>query len=130
MRFVQPLSSETQSLLERIYRFSKKHETRQKARCILLSNKGTTINQLVLIFDVHLNTIYNWLNEWESRKLLSLYTKKGQGRKSLLGDDKIEEIKKIVEDSPKELKTVVSKISEKYGIEISTSTLKRYLKKN
>jgi len=96
----------------------------------LLSNKGTTINQLVLIFDVHLNTIYNWLNEWESRKLLSLYTKKGQGRKSLLGDDKIEEIKKIVEDSPKELKTVVSKISEKYGIEISTSTLKRYLKKN
>jgi len=59
MRFINNLPYETQSLLERFYSKSKKHETRQKIQCILLSYRKFTINQLVQIFNVHLNTIYN-----------------------------------------------------------------------
>ena len=130
MRFVKSLPYETQSLLARFYKFGKKHETRQKAQCILLSNKGKTINELFLIFDVHLNTIYNWFNECEARGLLSLYPHKGQGRKPLISDDKSEEIKKIVNENPKQIKKVISEINEKLDIKISTRTLKRFFKKN
>lgn len=130
MRFIKQISFETQNLLEKFYRYSKKHETRQKAQCILLSNKGITINELVLIYNVHLNTIYNWLNEWETRGLLSLYPIKGQGRKPLLSDDKCNEIKQLVIENPKQIKKVVSQIDDKYEIKVSTRTLKRYIKKN
>jgi transposase len=129
MRYIKTLSPETQSLLTKFYRYSKKHETRQKAQCILLSNKGVTINELVLIFDVHLNTIYNWLNEWESRYLLSLYPVKGQGRKPLLSNEKSEVISQLVSQNPKQIKKVVSQISESFDIKLSTRTLKRYIKK-
>lgn len=130
MRFIKNLPYETQNLLERFYSKSKKHETRQKAHCILLSYRRFTINQLVLIFNVHLNTIYNWLNEWENGGILSLYPEKGQGRKPLLSDDKSQEIKKLILENPKQLKKVVSKIKDEFDISLSTRTLKRYLKKN
>jgi len=130
MRFITNLSYETQSLLNRIYTKSKKHETRQKSQCILLSHKRFTITQLVGIFNVHLNTIYNWINDWEERGIISLYPIKGQGRKPLLSDDKSQYIKELVLENPKQLKKVISKISEEYDIELSERTLKRFLKKN
>ena len=82
------LSFETQSLLKRVYKMSMKHETRQKAHCILLSNKGISINRLVELFDVHFNTICNWLDSWDNEGMLSLYHKREQGRKPLLANIK------------------------------------------
>jgi transposase len=108
---------------------SKKHETRQKAQCILLSNKGFCINQLIVFFDVHLNTIYNWLDNWDKEGMLSLYHKKGQGRKLLLENMKKQEIKDLVKENPKQLKKVISQIAEKHEVKISKRTLIRYIKK-
>jgi len=130
MRFIKNLPYETQSLLRRFYSKSKKHATRQKAHCILLSFNGFSINQLVLIFNVHLNTIYNWFNDWENYGILSLYIEKGQGRNPLLSDDKVHEIKKLIIENPKQTKKVISKIKEDYNISLSTRTLNRFLKKN
>ena len=129
MRFITDLSFETQSLLKRFYTLSKKHETRQKAQCVLLSNKKVGINQLVEIFDVHLNTIYNWLDSWEDEGILSLYHKKGQGRKPLLGNIKEQEIRDLLVENPKQLKKVISQIAEKHEVKISKRTLIRYIKK-
>ena len=36
MRFIRDLSWETQKMLERIYRYSEHHQTRQRAKCLLL----------------------------------------------------------------------------------------------
>ena len=129
MRFITDLNYETQALLKRFYMMSKKHETRQKAQCILLSNKGFSINQLIQFFDVHLNTIYNWLDGWDNEGLLSLYHKKGQGRKPLLESVKEQEIKDLIIENPKQLKKVISQIAEKHKVKISKSTLIRYIKK-
>jgi transposase len=109
---------------------SKKHETRQKAQCVLLSNKGFSINELVVFFDVHLNTIYNWLDSWDNEGILSLYHKKGQGRKPLLVNIKKDEIRNLVIENPKQLKKVISQIAEKHEVKISKRTLIRYVKKN
>lgn len=82
-----------------------------------------------MIYNVHLNTIYNWFNEWEKRGLLSLYTEKGQGRKPLLDESKCQEIRKLVIENPKQVKKVISQIKDEYDITLSAITLKRFLKK-
>ena len=126
MRFISKLNYETHSLLKRFYSSSKNHETRQKAQCILLSSEGFKIKQLVLIFDVHLNTIYNWMDGWNKDGILSIYHKKGQGRKPLLENIPQNEIKDLVTENPKQLNNVISEIENNYGIHLSKRTVIRY----
>jgi len=63
MRFIRDLSWETQKMLERIYRYSEHHQTRQRAKCLLLSFQGTAIKELMKICEVTRKTIYNWFSE-------------------------------------------------------------------
>lgn len=130
MRTITGLSFETQSLLSRIYKMSKKHEARERSQCVLLSFKGLSINELVLIFDVHLNTIYNWLDNWESIGLRSLYHRKGQGRKPLLNSKDKPFVKELIEKYPKQIKKVVSELDSQKGIQVSVCTVSRFLKKS
>ena len=84
MRFIRDLSWETKKRLERIYQYSEHHQTRQRAKCLLLSFQGTPIKELMKIFEVARKTIYNWFSEWEENKLVGLYNRAGQGRKPKL----------------------------------------------
>ena len=52
MRFIRDLSWETQKILERIHRYNEYHQTRQRAKCFLLSFQGTAIKELMKIFEV------------------------------------------------------------------------------
>ncbi len=47
----------------------------------------------------------------------------------MIGDDNSEEVKKLVNENPKQIKKVISEIDEKLDIKISTRTLKRFIKK-
>jgi len=129
MRYIKNLSYETQSLLSRFHKYSKKHEVRQRANCVLLSYKKFTINQLKEILGVHLNTIYNYLNGWESDGLLSLYDLKKTGRNPILNPDNEFFVKKMIEKNPKQIKQVVSALSTEKGIKVCARTVKRVLKK-
>ena len=129
MRHIKELNFETISLLKRIYKSSKKQAVRERARCILLSFKGYTINQLVDIFDTHLNTIYNWFNNWEKLGLRSLYNLKGQGRKLKISLENKDFVRKLIEKYPNQLNKVVAELREKKDIKISKQTLIRFLKK-
>jgi Homeodomain-like domain len=62
MRFIEDLSQETQSILQRIYKYSQHYRVRQRAHCLLLSSKGYTTTQLQEIFQVDRITIYHWFN--------------------------------------------------------------------
>ena len=130
MRYITNLSYDTLKLLNCIYKKSKSHEVRQRAHCILLSFKGYSISQLVEVFGVHLNTIYNWLNAWEKERLVCLIRSKGQGRKPKLEDINIDEFREIVEKNPKQLRKVASELNAKYGILVSVRTIIRRIKKN
>ena len=130
MRFINNLNPETRKLLTRIYKQSSRHESRQRAHCILLSDNGFSISDIVDILGVHLNTIYNWLNGWEKTGLLSLFRSKGQGRKTKLGDLSVKIIIGLVEKHPNKLKKVVLELYKKYGVQVSVRTIIRYLKKN
>src|SRR2546425_10676039 len=80
MRFIENVSQETLSMLQRIYKQSKHHRVRQRAHCILLSFQHHTTTELMEIFQVDRITIYHWFNAWESRHLVGLYDQAKQGR--------------------------------------------------
>jgi len=128
MRFIRDLTPETAKLLNRIYKQSQNYQVRQRAQCILLSYEGKTIAELMEIFQVTRNTIYNWMNKWEKHRLVGLYNRPGQGRKPIFNQAQKQQIKDWVKASPKDLKKVVARLKEEWNIMVSKKTVKRVLK--
>ena len=128
MRFIQDISQETFSLLNRIHKHSRYHHVRQRAHCIILSYQGLEIPQLQTIFQVTRFTIYHWFNAWESQSLSGLYDKKGRGRNPKLTPDQKEQVRQWIKQFPKNLNKICALVQERYGIEVSKSTIKRVLK--
>lgn len=129
MKFICDLSWDTKKMLERIYKESKHHQTRQRAKCLLLSFKGMPIKELMKIFEVTRKTIYNWFSSWEENKLLGLYDRAGRGRKPKLTKEQEKQVKEWVKEDPKNLKNVQNKIEKEWGYKISKDTIKRIIKK-
>jgi transposase len=128
MRFIQGLSSETTSLLKRIYKQSKHSPVRQRAHCILLSSEGFAIGTLMEILGVSRETIYNWLNAWQAHHFVGLYDRPGRGRKPTFDAEQREQIRAWVKQNPKNLRLVLQKIQAQWQIKVSLDTLKRVLK--
>jgi transposase len=96
MRYIKGLTKETLKMLDRIYQQSKHDQVRQRAHCIQLSYQGYTIAELMKIFQVSRNTIYNWFNAWESLPLVGLYNQSGRGRKKTFSEREENQIKNWV----------------------------------
>lgn len=128
MRFVNSLSNETISLLNRIHQHSRSHRARQRAQCILLSHQGFSIPTLIQIFSVTQITIYNWFNAWDDRGVASLYDRKGKGRKPELTSSQKEQIKAWAKTFPKQLGKIGDLIEENFGLSVSKRTIQRVLK--
>jgi transposase len=126
LREINPLSFK---LLERIYRQSRHHQVRQRAHFLILASQGSKVEELMNIFNVSYKTIYNWLNRWESEGIIGLYNKPGRGRKKIFNIEQEKNIKEWVEQEPRQLKKVLQKIKEEWGIIVSGETIKRILKR-
>lgn len=129
MRFIRDLNPESQKMLERIYRASKHHQVRERAKCTLLSFQGTTIEELSGIFGVTRKTIYNWLTAWEDRKLIGFYNRRGRGRKPKLTEAQGQQVIDWVKEEPKSLKKIQIKIVEEGKLTVSKDRIKRLIKK-
>ena len=101
MRYIKGLSQETLKLLKRIYKPSKYFQVRRRAHWIQLSYEAYKIAQLMNIFKVSRNTIYNWFNDWDNHSFVGLYDQPGRGRKKLCDINQQEQIRKWVKGTPK-----------------------------
>src|SRR5215475_2521232 len=128
MRFVEDVSQETISMLQRIYKQSKHHRVRQRAQCLLLSYHGSTTTQLMKIFQVDRITIYHWFNAWETRHLPGLYDKAKQGRPQKCTPEQKASIRQWAKAFPKNLNQVGALVVEHFQLRLSKQTLKRILK--
>ena len=128
MRYIKGLAKDTLKLLKRIYKQSKYYQVRTRAHCILLSYQRYKISELIAIFGVSRNTIYNWLNNWEDSGLVGLYNHPGQGRKKIFNSEQQKIIKKWVSQTPKNLRLVQEKIKKQWGVTASKDTIKRVIK--
>lgn len=128
MRFIQELSVESTSLLKRLYKQSQHSQVRQRAHCILLSSEGFTIPKLMKILDVSRETIYNWMNDWEKRRFAGLYDRPGRGRKPTFSPEQQKQIRQWAKQNPKNLRLVLQRIQDEWGISTSLDTVQRVLK--
>src|SRR5215470_5562649 len=128
MRFIENVSQETISMLQRIYKYSKHHCVRQRAHCLLLSFQRHTTTELMDIFQVDRITIYHWFDAWESRHLAGLYDKAKPGRPPKCTPAQKGQIRQWAKAFPKNLNTIGSFVAEHFDLRISKQTLKRLLK--
>ena len=129
MTLLRKISPETLSLLRRIQRDSKHHQVRQRAQFLIFYHLGQTLAQLVQLFSVSRQTLYNWIHSWNARGLVGLYNQAGRGRKRTFSPEQEEQIYQWVQDSPIQLNRVLDQIKETWNITISKKTLKRVLKR-
>ena len=128
MRYIKGLTKDTIKLLKRIYKQSKYYQVRQRSHCILLSHEKSRISELMKIFKVSRNTIYNWLNNWDTDGIAGLYNRSGQGRKKIFDVKQQKKIKNWAKETPKNLGLVQEKIEKEWKIITSKDTIKRILK--
>ncbi|MEM0978683.1 MAG: IS630 family transposase [Cyanobacteria bacterium P01_H01_bin.58] len=119
---------ETLHLLQRIYRHSRHHEVRQRAQCLILKHQGLSIPTLLTVFQVSRKTLYKWFDAWDVRGFPGLYRRPGQGRKATFTAEQQAQIRRWAQDHPKQLKQVLNKIRQQWGVSISIKTIKRVLK--
>jgi transposase len=81
------------------------------------------------IFKVSYKTIYNWYERWELEGMVGLYNKPGRDSKRIFNSEEESKIREWGQKKPKQLKKVLQKVKEEWGIEVSTETIKRILKK-
>lgn len=75
-------------------------------------------------------TVSKWIDGWEKYQFDSLIDKPRPGRTPLIPVEKHDEIIDIVKKNPRQLKSAITEIEEKFGEKISVKTLKRIIKKN
>lgn len=100
----------------------------ERCRCLLLNAEGYQVKDLARIFDVSEICVYGWLKRWETNGIIGLQDKVGRGRKPILKNADLPQIKKSVQENAQRLKVAREKLKEELGREFSTKTLKRFLK--
>ena len=128
MRYVSPLALETIHLLRRLVKQSRHHRVRQRAHCIILSAQGTTIPQLMSMFAVSRGTLTNWLNAWDTSRVIGLYDAPGKGRKPTCTPEQQVQITHWGKAFPKNLHTVLALVKDTFGISVKKRTIQRILK--
>jgi transposase len=132
MRFIQ-LDKSDQQKLERIYHTHAKFYVRQRAHCLLLSNRNYRVPVLAGIFSTRKHTIREWFDRWENDGIKGLEIRPGRGLKSAIREENTELvdcIKKEISAHPQSVRTVVDKVNTQFGINLSVRQIKTFLKKN
>ena len=106
MRFIENISQETISMLQRIYKQSKHHRVRQRAHGILLSVQPHTTSELMNILQVDRLTIYHWFDAGDSRHLAGLYDKAKPGRPPKCTPEQKAQIRQWAKAFPKNLNKI------------------------
>ena len=99
---------------------------RQRANFFILADQGVKLEELMKIFKISYQTIYNWINRWESSGIVGLYNKPGRGKKRIFSPEQESKIRECALQKPKQLKKVLQKVKEEWEIEVNMKQLKEY----
>lgn len=129
LRYIKNLNTEKIKELRNVEKNGKSFQTRQRAQAILLSHKGTKVNELCNIFNKSRITMYRWLNRFKNQELEELNDIDGRGRKPALDIEKdSKEVKEYMKvHNIRETCAILNQ--EKRYKKVSPQILKRFLKK-
>ena len=126
------LSAEQRAELEKGYRKGKSHTFRERCQMILLKAENRPSREVAEILGCCKIVVNNWLKRFEAEGVKGLETRAGRGRPPILSHQNPEHLKKVaseIKEHPNSVKTVIAKLEEGLGLEMSPDTLKRFLKK-
>ena len=129
VRYVHPLTAEQCNALEHTLKHDPSSRARARAHGILLSSRGTAINEIAKVYQVHRDTVASWIKTWESQGMDSLHDNPRSGRPTKLTPDEQQAALGDLKDNPRSLKLVVDRLEQKTKKRISMSTLKRLAKR-
>ncbi len=118
--------------LEKGYRKGKSHSFRQRCQMILLKAEKRTSVEVAEILGCCEVVVNNWLKRYVAEGLNGLETRAGRGRPPILSQPNPAHLKKVeagIKEHPNSVKTVIAGLEKEFGLEMSTDTLKRFLKK-
>ncbi len=128
IKFISPLEEKTVNELKSILTNSKTPRVRQRAHGILLSDEGFSIDQIANILDVGRDTVSAWIDCWEQHGFDGLNDKPRSGGPSKLTQEEKKLVISLASETPRSVSSIVAKLFEITGKQISETTIKRILK--
>ena len=129
MRYVQPLTDEHRTILEKTMNNDASPRARARAHSLLLSGQRMTINAIATIYHVDRDTVATWITKWEQRHTGSLHDQPRSDRPPKLTSEEQALALTYLQEEPRSLKQVVERFATKTAKRISISALKRLAKK-
>ena len=131
MRPVEKLQLDDKTIekLKSIVQNEKRYRPRQRAQALLLKYKEVSVNDIAFALNVRVETVYEWIRKFKTDGIEeSLFDKEGRGRKSIFKDIPKDEIKELI-DTKASLSIINANIKEKYGINVSNESVRKFIKK-
>ena len=106
-----------------------REKTRNRAKAIILRVEGYTEREILNKMDISLNSMLTYIKDYQKHGLESIYTNNYKGPVSRLEVKADEIIEEFTKNPPKSLKGGCSRIKERFGISITETPLRYFLKK-
>ena len=127
-KFVSPLNDEARRYLEEVMHQDPSRRVRMRAHSLLLSARGSSMDEIASIYQVHRNTVSCWIDNWQSFGADSLADKPRSGRTPKLNDTEQAQLKALIKAHPGSPRTVLAKLAETTGKTFSRPSLRRVAK--
>jgi transposase len=128
-KFVKTLTDEERKKLIENHQNHPNFRVRHRSHAILLSQQGSTREEIAQICRVHRDTVSLWIDAWQKFGCQGLEDDKRSGRPPILTAQEQAKAIEIAMKNPKYPHRQLSEISRETGKEISRFTLKDLLKK-
>ena len=128
MVYVDPLCEAEIVTLESMHKNHPSPATRMRAHAIILSNRGYSIQEIAELYTVCRQTVSSWLSGWEDEGVVGLIDKPRTGRPRVLSEAQEQAVIEAITKQPRNLKQLAAELSEKFGIRVTVSKLKRLFK--
>ena len=129
VRYVQPLTDEQRTLLEKTMQEDTAFRARSRAHSLLLSAAGMPIPTIAKTYKVHRVTVSAWRTKWEGQGAQSVHDHPRSGRPSTRTSDEQELAKQYLNDDPRSRKGVGERLATSTGKRCSILSLKRLAQK-
>ena len=97
MKRVKPLLPIELVTLQEAQKNSPKAHFRNRCYAIELSGRGKSVRYIADLFNTRTDTVYTWINRWESMGIVGLMILSGRGLKAKLNRFLIEPLQETVE---------------------------------
>ena len=121
MKLVSALTDTDKEALTRLYADGPTHRQRQRAKAVLLSAKGYTLEQIADVLDASRTAVSGWLDRWHKRGLAGLADAPKSGRRRKVDAALEAELLDLLQNPTPDLKAVVqAHLKKKTGTSAGT----------